>query len=302
MRRSFPALLGTTLPAVVAIFAAATLLAAQTPASAARRLERGAYLTKSVAACGRCHTPRDANSNPIAGMELAGGAEFSEPGTGHVVAPNITPDPQTGIGRWTQAQIVNAIRNGVRPDGTIIGPPMPFSAYDDLSDRDANAIAAYLRTIKPIRHAVAKSQYKIALPESHGPTVAHVEEPKRADRLAYGAYLAGPVAHCIGCHTPLREGGQQLDRKRAFAGGRQLHPYGQPGVVVMSRNISPDPEDGVGKWSDTQIKRATIAGIRPDGTRLSPSMPYPWYKTMAPPDLAAIVAYLRTVPPQKNGE
>jgi len=295
-------LLGTTLPAVVAIFAAATLLAAQTPASAETLLERGAYLTKSVAACGRCHTPRDANSNPIAGMELAGGAEFSEPGTGHVVAPNITPDRETGIGRWTQAQIVNAIRNGVRPDGTIIGPPMPFSAYDDLSDRDVTAIAAYLRTVKPIRHAVPKSQYTMTLPTSHGPTVTHVEEPRHDDRIAYGAYLAGPVAHCIGCHTPLREGGQQLDRKRAFSGGRQLHPYGQPGVLVMSRNVTPDPEDGVGKWSDAEIKRATTAGIRPDGTRLSPAMPYPWYKGLRAADLDAMIAYLRTVPPQKNVE
>ena len=295
-------MLAKPIAAIVAICAGAVLAMPGGAASAETLLQRGAYLTKSVAACGRCHTPRDGNSLPIAGMEMAGGAEFDDADLGHVVAPNITPDPETGIGRWTQAQIVNAIRNGVRQDGTIIGPPMPFSAYDDLSDRDANAIAAYLRTIKPSRHAVAKSQYKIALPESHGPTVTHVEEPKRADRLAYSAYLAGPVAHCIGCHTPLREGGQQLDRKRAFAGGRQLHPYGQPGVVVMSRNISPDPEDGVGKWSDAQIKRATVAGIRPDGTRLSPSMPYPWYKAMAPADLDAIVAYLRTVPPQKNSE
>jgi mono/diheme cytochrome c family protein len=288
--------------AILAICAGAALVMPERAASAETLLQRGAYLTKSVAACGRCHTPRNAESQPIAGMEMAGGTEFDDADLGHVVAPNITPDPATGIGRWTQAQIVNAIRNGVRPDGTIIGPPMPFSAYDDLSDRDVTAIAAYLRSIKPIRHAVGKPQYKIALPESHGPTVTHVEEPRRADRLAYGAYLAGPVAHCIGCHTPLREGGQQLDRKRAFAGGRQLHPYGQPGVLVTSRNISPDPEDGIGKWSDAQIKRATIAGIRPDGTHLSPAMPYPWYKTMAPSDLDAIVAYLRTVPPQKNVE
>jgi len=295
-------LLAKPIAAIVAICAGVVLAMPGGAASAETLLQRGAYLTKSVAACGRCHTPRDGNSLPIAGMGMAGGTEFDDADVGHVVAPNITPDPETGIGGWTQAQIVNAIRDGVRPDGTIIGPPMPFSAYDDLSDRDVTAIAAYLRTIKPIHHTVAKSQYKMALPESHGPTVTHVEEPRRADRLPYGAYLAGPVAHCIGCHTPLREGGQQLDRKRAFAGGRTLHPYGQPGVVVMSRNISPDPEDGVGKWSDAEIKRATTAGIRPDGTRISPAMPYPWYKTMAPADLDAIVAYLRTVPPQKNSE
>jgi mono/diheme cytochrome c family protein len=288
--------------AILAICAGAASVMPERAASAETLLQRGAYLTKSVAACGRCHTPRDGESKPIAGMEMAGGTEFDDPDLGHVVAPNITPDPETGIGRWSKAQIVTAIRNGVRPDGTIIGPPMPFSAYEDLSDRDVAAIAAYLRSIKPIRHAAAKSQYKVALPSSHGPTVTHVEEPKRTDRLAYGAYLAGPVAHCIGCHTPLREGGQQLDRKRAFAGGRPLHPYGQPGAVVVSRNITPDPEDGVGKWSDAEIKRATIAGIRPDGTRLSPTMPYPWYKGIAPADLDALIAFLRTVPPQKNVE
>src|SRR5205823_14477829 len=151
---------------------------------------------------------------------------------------------------------------------------------------------AHLRGGTAPGHAGRKSGCTVALPASHGPTGTHVEAPRRDDRLAYGAYLAGPVAHCIGCHTPLREGGQQLDRKRAFAGGRQLHPYGQPGVVVMSRNISPDPEDGVGKWSDAEIKRATTAGIRPDGTRLSPAMPYPWYKGLRAADLDAMIAYL----------
>src|SRR5437762_13493921 len=107
-------------------------------------------------------------------MEMAGGTEFDDADLGHVIAPNITPDPKTGIGRWTQAQIVNAIRNGVRPDRTIIGAPVAFSAYDDLSDRDANAIAAYLRSIKPLRHAVGESQYRIALPESRGPRVTSV--------------------------------------------------------------------------------------------------------------------------------
>jgi len=152
--------------AILAICAGAALVMPERAASAETLLQRGAYLTKSVAACGRCHTPRNAESQPIAGMEMAGGTEFDDADLGHVVAPNITPDPATGIGRWTQAQIVNAIRNGVRPDGTIIGPPMPFSAYDDLSDRDANAIAAYLRSIKPIRHAVANRSIKSRCPKA----------------------------------------------------------------------------------------------------------------------------------------
>src|SRR5204863_5093638 len=87
-------------------------------------LQRGAYLVNVAAACGRCHTPRDAGSTPIAGMEMAGGLEFDDGMLGHVVVPNITPGRSTGIGNWTPAQIVAAIRDGVRPDGTIIGPPM----------------------------------------------------------------------------------------------------------------------------------------------------------------------------------
>src|SRR5438309_1091885 len=82
-------------------------------------------------------------------------------------------------------------------------------------------------------------------PSSHGPAVEHVAEPARSDALAYGAYLAGPVAHCVGCHTPLREGGQQLDRKRTYAGGRELPEYGKPGGAVLSRNITPHPNDGI---------------------------------------------------------
>jgi mono/diheme cytochrome c family protein len=256
-----------------------------------------------VAACGRCHTPRDTQGRPIPGMELAGGLEFDDGVLGHVVVPNITPDRQTGIGGWTQEQIVIAIREGRRPDGTVIGPPMPFSAYRELSDRDVSAIAAYLRTLKAIRYVAAKSQYKIELPANHGPPVEHVKDLPRQDRLAYGAYLAGPLAHCIGCHTPLREGGQQLDRSRAYAGGRELPDYGRPDrSMVVSRNISPDPDEGIGKWSDAEIKRATVAGIRPDGTRLSHAMPFDWYTRMGPADLDAIVAHLRSVRSQKTPE
>src|SRR5205085_6788547 len=216
------------LAVIAVVLACATFLVPSRSAASETLLQRGAYLTTAVAACGRCHTPRDTEGRPIPGMELAGGLEFDDGVLGHVVVPNITPDRQTGIGGWTQEQIVIAIREGRRPDGTIIGPPMPFSAYRELSDRDVSAIAAYLRTLKPIRHVAAKSQYKIELPANHGPPVEHVKDPLRQDRLAYGAYLAGPLAHCIGCHTPLREGGQQLDRSRAYAGGRELPDYGRP--------------------------------------------------------------------------
>ena len=132
--------------------------------SAETLVERGAYLVTTVAACGNCHTPRDASGKPMTNMTLAGGFEFDDGPIGHVVVPNITPDPETGIGKWTEAEIVSALRNGKRPDGTVIGAPMPIRFYQLLSDRDAAAIAAYLRSLKPIYHEVRRTQFKNPLP------------------------------------------------------------------------------------------------------------------------------------------
>ena len=287
-----------TLVAAVAICAAALVAAAGSAISAETLIERGAYLVNTIGACGNCHTPRDKAGRVMPGMALAGGFEFHEAGIGHVIGPNITPDPETGIGKWTEAEIVTALRDGKRPDGTIIGPPMPIPAYQKLSDRDASAIAAYLRSLKPVRHAVARTSYKMPLPPAYGPPVTHVDEPVRADKIAYGGYLAGPVGHCVLCHTPPADG-EPFDMTRAFQGGRELPDFGKPGVETVSRNITAGTEHGVGDWSDAQIKRAITVGIRADGTKLTRTMPFDWYAKMSPGDLDAIVAYLRSLPPLK---
>ncbi len=150
-------------PGLPAIGAAVVAAGVTAMASAETLLERGDYLVNTIAACGNCHTPKDSSGREIVGEALSGGFEFDDPGIGHVVGPNITPDPETGIGTWSEAQIVTALRDGKRPDGTIIGPPMPIPVYRQLSDRDAQAIAAYLRSVKPIRHAVARTRYDIPL-------------------------------------------------------------------------------------------------------------------------------------------
>jgi mono/diheme cytochrome c family protein len=258
--------------------------------------DRGEYLVTTVGACGNCHTPRDAANKPIQRMELAGGREF-DIGAGHIVGPNITPDKETGIGDWTVGQIVNALRNGKRPDGSIIGPPMPVEFYRQLSDRDAEAIALYLKRLKPVRHQVARSQYKVPLPPSYGPIVGHVAEPDRADTVAYGAYLAGPVGHCMECHTPRQ--GPHLDISRLGTGGREFPDLENPGALTVSRNITPDSETGIGQWSDADVKAAILLGIRPDGTRLTRTMPFASYYNMTSDDLNAIVTYLRSLPPLK---
>jgi mono/diheme cytochrome c family protein len=251
-------------------------------------LERGTYLMRSIVACGNCHTPQGPKG-PLPGMELAGGLLIEDPGF-TVHTPNITPDPETGIGKWTDAQIIASIREGKRPNGTIIGPPMPIALYRDLSDNDVRAIVAYLRTVKPVRNTPPKSQYRIPLPPSYGPKVQNVPDVPRSDKVAYGAYLAGPAGHCVECHTPMGPKGHPDMENKLGAGG---FPFKGPWGISISSNITPT---GIGHYSDSQLKKVITAGIRPDGSRLKPPMGVPYYANMTDQDLDALIAYLRTLP------
>jgi mono/diheme cytochrome c family protein len=259
-------------------------------ASAETAIERGSYLVNTIGACGNCHA-RDSAFNRT--PDLAGGLEENL-APGHIVFPNITPDPETGIGKWTEAEIVVALRDGKRPDGSIIGPPMPIVAYRQLSDHDAEAIAAYLRSLKPVKNSLARSQYTITLPPIYGSPITHVDEPVTTDKVGYGGYLVG-FGHCVLCHTPLGDDGK-LNMSLAFAGGREFR---RENLAVVSRNITTDPADGLGTWSDGDIKNAITKAIRPDGTKLVGPMPFEWYAEMTSVDLDAIVAYMRTIKPVK---
>lgn len=271
-------------------FAFPVLVPSTDGAKAETLLERGAYLMNSVAVCGNCHTPKGPQGD-IPGMELAGMENvFVVPEmTAH--APNITPDAETGIGGWTDEQIIKAIRDGVRPDGTIIGPPMPVARYRDLSDRDVRALVAYMRSVEPVRNSIPKSVYNVPLPPGYGPPVVSVPEPSRTDQLAYGAYLAGPVAHCTECHSPMGPQGPDLENNLGAGGMEIPGPWG----VSVSANITPT---GLSQWSDAEIKRMITTGTRPDGSPMMPPMPYAAYATMTAEDLDAIVAYLRSLPPK----
>ncbi len=269
--------------------AAVFLTIVSSTAIAETPLERGTYLMQSIVACGNCHTPKGPNGE-IPGMELAGGLKFDEPPF-TAYATNLTPDPETGIGNWTDEQLIKAIREGVRPDGSIIGPPMPIVFYRGLSDNDAKAIVAYLRSLPPVKNQVPKSEYRIPLPPNYGPPVGNVADVSRSDTLAYGAYLAGPAGHCLDCHTPLGERGGDF-ANRLGAGGFEFHgPWG----TSVSSNITPT---GLKKWSDNEVKQMVTTGTRPDGTRMLPPMAYPYYANISANDLDALVAYLRTLPPK----
>jgi mono/diheme cytochrome c family protein len=268
-------------------------------------LERGRYLVETVAFCGVCHNTRDPKGQMLPGKELAGGRVMLlnelrtvvsniAPGDIRAVAPNITPDPETGIGRWTDAEIATAIREGLRPDGSIIGPPMPIALYRGLSDRDLTAIVVYLRTVPPVRNAITqRSTYPFAL-EPYGPPVGHLPDPPD-DPVARGAYIAGPLAHCMDCHTPPLTPVQR-DWSRIGAGGM---PFGGPWGVVVAPNITRDKVHGnISEWTDEQIIGVLTRGVTPDGRRLLPPMSAraAVYSHITPRDLHDLIAYLRSLP------
>lgn len=257
-------------------------------------LERGDYLLNGIVGCGNCHSPRDENGDFIEGMELAGGFVIEEPAF-IAYAPNITPDQETGIGNWTDDEIIRAVREGIRPDGSVMGPPMAYPFYRDISDRDMHAIVAYLRSVPPVHHEVPRSTYRVDLPPSWGEPVTSVPEPNKNDPVEYGRYLAHTLGHCTDCHTPLVEG--QHDFSRIGAGGNLFpQPFGFS-WSALAANITSHPELGIGNWTDDEIKRAITHGVSRDGRQLLPFMAFDFYENINDEDLDAIVAYLRTLPP-----
>ncbi len=274
----------------LAIFALLSLFVSTTVSQAETPLERGRYLMEAVAACGNCHT-QQTPEGPLAGMELAGGMEIAFPDAFTARVPNITPDEETGIGAWSDEELIRAFREGIRPDGSLIGPPMPIELYRGISDEDAAALVAYLRSVPPVKNAVAPSDYSVPLPPSYGPPLGPVAAVDPADKVAYGAYLAGPVAHCIECHSPPGPNGAPDWEHQTGAGGFTFPgPWGES----VSANITPT---GLADWSDEEIATVVRTGVRPDGSRLLPPMGVHYYAKMRDPDLQAIIAYLRSLPP-----
>jgi mono/diheme cytochrome c family protein len=278
------------LAAVMAAFLAFPV-AAQTP------VERGKYLVKSIAGCGNCHTPQGPNG-PVVGRVLSGGPPMGD-GKHFTAQPsNLTPDSETGLGRYTDAELKVMIREGKRPDGSLIGPPMPFNFYRGMADADVDAIIAYLRTVPAVRNAVPKSVYNIPLPPAWTPPITQpIVAPPRSDKVAYGGYLAGPLGHCLECHTPMGANGRfQFDTMLGAGGFKFEGPWG----ISVSRNITSDPETGLGQWSDAEIERAIRKGIDRHGRQLMPPMGYAYYAKVSAEDMGALIAFLRTLPPKKT--
>ena len=288
----------------IGIAAGAWLLAALNGAMAETPVERGGYLVNTIMACGNCHSPRDAESKLIADRAFSGGLAFNTPAF-IATAPNITPDQETGIGSWTDAEIKHALVEGTRPNhGRLAGVPlaaiMPANFYKALLPDDLDAVVAYLHSVKPIRNEVPVPVYKAPVRRDPYPDAdAGFSTAMLADPVKRGAYLV-TIGHCMECHSAWSRGVSDF-KAGLGAGGRVFppregSPESTPGTVVP--NITPHPTAGIGGWSDAEIVRAITHGIARDGRPLKPPMAYGYYTELKSSDLADIVAYLRSVPPR----
>jgi mono/diheme cytochrome c family protein len=270
----------------------AGVLAAAVAADAQTPVERGGYLVNTIMTCHNCHTPMGLNG-PQLSKALSGGLRFNEPPF-DVSASNITPDPETGIGKWSDADIKKSLQDGVRPNGVHMAPVMPTSFYKILTPGDLDGIVAYLRSVPPIKNKVAAPVYKMQIPDQVFPGAEKaMSNADLNDKVKRGFYLV-TIGHCLECHTPFGPPGSGVDFKNSIGkGGREFNgPWG----VAVARNITSSKAKGIGNWSDADVKRAITQGVRKDGSKLKPPMGYPYYAKMTDGDVDAMVAYLRTLP------
>ncbi len=276
--------------AIGVVMGAALAGAASAQSAQADLVKRGDYLVNGIMTCGNCHSPKGPPA-VTAGKDFSGGLSWDEPPF-KVTAPNITPDKETGIGNWTDAEIKTVMRTGIRPNGVHVAMIMPTGFYHIMTDRDLDAVVAYLHTIKPVSNKVADPIYKM-------PQVEHVlpggekpfTEAMMSDKVKKGFYLS-TIAHCMECHTPMEKGVRQWDTRLGAGGFEFPGPWG----VSVSRNITSSKTKGIGAWTDEEIKRAITTGVDRQGNKLKPPMGFQYYSTVSADDLDALVAYLRTVP------
>jgi mono/diheme cytochrome c family protein len=263
------------------------------PASLAKAnlVERGAYLTRA-ADCMACHTKPG-------GKDFAGGLGFKLP-FGTLYSTNITPDKETGIGDYSDADFLNAVQRGVRRDGARLYPAMPYASYSYMTDEDALAIKAYLFSLPAVRESVPANTLSFPFDQRWAMMVwsavfnrdtRFAPDPSKSPEWNRGAYLAEALAHCGECHTP-RNLGFALDNRKKFAGAVTAgwHAF----------NITSDKSTGIGGWSDADLASYLANGHATDhGTASGPmgEAVDRSFSQMTADDIKSVVAYMRTVPP-----
>lgn len=271
------------------------------------RIARGQYLANYVTVCVDCHSARDWTrySGPVIEGSFGKGGElfdqrFGFPGSYY--AKNITPD---GISRYTDGELFRVITTGVNKEGKAMFPVMPYHNYGRMDGEDINSIIAYIRTLHPIKNSIpaSSSDFPMNIIINTIPAKATLtKKPPESDIINYGKYLVNAAA-CIECHTKFEKG--QLVAGTEFGGGREF-PF-PDGSKVRSANISPDPNSGIGRWTEDVFlayfhSRSDSAALE---RKIKPGevntiMPWTMYGKMKEQDLKAIFAYLKTVTPINN--
>lgn len=249
--------------------------------------------------CAHCHRGPDG--------KLSGDIWMNDPNYGKYWSANITRDPNSGIGQYTDGELVRLLRTGVKRNGQFAGPWMTFPL---MSDEDLASVISFLRSDAPevqaspvntpppqvsfMFHLFTKMILKPVKVE-----YKPIETPSSDDKIAYGRYLATGRWECYRCHSASFETNNDLEPEKSegfFAGGNPVTD--KENNHMLSANITPDPETGIGSWTEAQFAEAVRFGKRPDGRALSPIMPPMTVLTDA--EISALWAYLRTVPPVKN--
>lgn len=270
---------------------------------------RGEYLANHVAGCMDCHSKRDFTkySGPVVpGSEGGGGMvfdpKFGLPGT--IYGKNITPDSATGIGTWSDDDILRAMTQGISKKGDTLFPIMPYPNFNRMAKEDLFSIIAYIRTLKPINNVVPARQLFVPIAMVYPgkflqPSIDSNVSPPISDVVKYGGYMAA-MADCGTCHSPLTPQGP--DHTRMFAGG---YVFDLGTNKVVSANITPDSTTGIGTWTEERFLNKFItyrdsSEYMRDAGNQNTIMPLSLYAGMKDEDLKAIYAYLRTVQPIKN--
>ena len=262
------------------------------------RLERGRYIATALSGCMYCHSPHNWNApgTPfIPGMEGGGEVMPFADLPGRIVAPNLTPDPETGVPNWTDDQLARAIREGVGHDGRALFPMMPYPRYRNMSDEDVASVIVYLRSLRPVRNPLPSTEVifpvKYLIRSVPEPVTSPIS-PSPTDSVSRGAYLVN-LAGCTDCHTVQIKGKPIAGME--YAGGSPFPgPWGNP----ASANITPDPS-GIQYYDEGLFLQVMHTGaVR--ARKLSPIMPVMVYGNLNDDDLKSMFAYLRTIPPVKH--
>ena len=256
---------------------------------------RGRYVFR-MGGCASCHTDHKKGSKL-----LAGGLQIKTQ-YGVFVVPNITPDKDTGIGRWTDADFIRAMTQGLSPDGRHYYPAFPYTSYTRMTLLDLRDMWAYLKTIKPVRKTVALHQLKFPYDLRPGVGIWKVffftpgryrPDTKKSRQWNRGAYIVNGAAHCGECHTPRNFAGAR-DDSRTMAGNAE----GADGDVAP--NITPHKKDGIGEWSKDDITLMLESGVVPSGDAVGGSMGHVvenGTSKMTNKDRLAIAVYLLSLKP-----